>query len=62
MCRWRLVVFKDGKKDEIMKVYDVDSIKQIAYLLDETSIDISNFYHKLIKGKNKMKLVNIIKI
>ena len=56
-----MVVYSDSTKSNPIKIMNLDSIKQIAYILDESPTDISNFYHHLIKPKNLMKLIDIYK-
>lgn len=61
MKNWVIIIYTSHRKDDIYKVLNVDSIKQISYILQETTTDISNFYHKLIKPKNLLLYVDIIK-
>lgn len=61
MRNWVIVIYTDINKTEPLKIMNLDSIKQIAYILDESPTDISNFYHNLIKPKNLMKLIDIYK-
>jgi len=61
MRNWVIVVYTNNDKTDIVKVLNVDSIKQIAYILNESPTDVSNYYHKLIKSKNLMKLIDIYK-
>ncbi len=61
MRNWVVVVYSDITKTNPLKVMNVDSIKQIAYIVGESPTDISNFYHHLIKPKNLMKLIDIYK-
>tara|TARA_Y100000593_G_C4156562_1_gene259812 strand:- start:94 stop:285 length:192 start_codon:yes stop_codon:yes gene_type:complete len=61
MRNWVIVIYSSPEKNSIVKVLNVDSIKQIAYIVDESPTDVSNFYHKLIKSKNLMKLIDIYK-
>jgi len=61
MRNWILIVYGNKEKTDIIKVMNVDSIKQIAYIIDEVPIDVSNFYHKLIKSKNLMDYIDIYK-
>ena len=48
-------------KNWVIIIYTSHRIKQISYILQETTTDISNFYHKLIKPKNLLLYVDIIK-
>lgn len=61
MRNWILIIYYDSTKSNPLKIMNLDSIKQIAYILDESPTDISNFYHNLIKPKNLMKLIDIYK-
>ena len=61
MRNWIVVIYGDKEKTHILKVFVMDSIKQIAYILDETPTNVSNFYHKLIKPKKLMNYIDIIK-
>ena len=61
MKNWVVVIYRNTEKSEIFKVLNLDSVKQIAYILNESPTDVSNFYHKLIKPKNLMNYIDIYK-
>tara|TARA_Y100000401_G_scaffold40470_1_gene30769 strand:+ start:590 stop:778 length:189 start_codon:yes stop_codon:yes gene_type:complete len=61
MKNWVVIIYRNKEKSEIFKVLNLDSVKQIAYILNETPTDVSNFYHKLIKPKNLMNYIDIYK-
>ena len=46
-------------KDQILKVYEFSTIKEIAYVLSMKPTTISNFYHSLILPRDALKYVNI---
>ena len=61
MRNWVLVIYSNELKNNIVKVINVDSIKQIAYIINETPTDVSNFYHNITKPKNMFLFINLYK-
>lgn len=49
--QWILYLFTDSNKNEIFKIMEFKSIKDIAYVLDLQPQVISNYFHGLIKPR-----------
>lgn len=49
--QWILYLFTDNTKQEIFKIMEFKSIKDIAYVLDLQPQVISNYFHGLIKPR-----------
>ena len=49
--QWILYSFTDSNKNEIFKIMEFKSIKDIAYVLDLQPQVISNYFHGLIKPR-----------
>ena len=50
MCNWKIIIFKDDKKNEILKVYQLDSIKQIELsaiqsIKSQASFKLNDYIH-----------------
>ena len=52
-------LYANTNKSVLLKVYEFCTITEIAYVLDMKPSTVSNFYHKLIKAKDKLRYVNI---
>lgn len=48
---WVLCIYLDKNKNDLFKVLEFNSLREIAYCLDKEIYDISNFYHKITKPK-----------
>ena len=55
MKRWFLILFTSQEKNEIFKVLECKTIKQVAYLLDLSPQIVSNSYHTLINERGNLK-------
>ena len=58
---WLLVIYANDNKDEVIKVHRFNSIRQIAYVLDESPRDVSNYYHGLILARGNIKYIDMFK-
>lgn len=58
---WILVIYASAKKDEVVKVHNFNSIRQIAYIVNERPRDVSNYYHGLILARGNLKYVDMYK-
>ena len=58
---WILIIYANAKKDEVVKIHRFNSIRQIAYIVDEPSRDVSNFYHRLILSRGNLKYIDLYK-
>jgi len=56
---WYLVIFDSEKKENVFKVLECGSVKEMAYYLGMDNQVISNFYHKQIKARGVLKYCNI---
>ncbi len=52
---WILHLYTDEKKEELLKVMDFETIKDISYVLGIDSQVISNYFHGLIKPRGILK-------
>ena len=56
---WVVELYTSKEKDELVKVYEFTTIRQVAYVLDMKPSTISNFYHSLIAPRGNLNYVNI---
>ncbi len=59
---WILVIYIDKERTDILKMGQLRTIKEIAYIVDEKTSVISNYYHKLINPRGNLKYCSIIRI
>ena len=59
---WLLLIYYDKDKTKILKTIEVETIKNISYLLDLKQSDISNFYHGLIYSRGLLDYCHLFKI
>lgn len=52
---WILHLYTDENKEELVKVMEFQTIKDISYVLDIDSQIISNYFHGLIKPRGVLK-------
>lgn len=52
---WILHLYTDEKKEELVKVMEFQTIKDISYVLGVDSQIISNYFHGLIKPRGVLK-------
>jgi|TARA_Y100000114_G_C11729836_1_gene312940 hypothetical protein len=57
--KWVLILFDGKDKKNIVKVWSLDTIKDIGYILDMNPRDISNYYHKLIRSRGNLDYCEI---
>ena len=55
------MVFDNVNKHHPVKVISLETIKQLAYILDMPAQAISNFYHGLIRARGALQYVAIFK-
>lgn len=60
--KWLLFLHTDIEKTQLFKIYEFNSIKQMAYILDIEPQIISNYYHNLIKDRGVLKYCIIYQI
>lgn len=60
MKKWFLILFADENKQNVFKVLELNTIKQVSYLIQEKPQTISNYYHQLIKSRGNLKYCEIL--
>ena len=55
------MVFSNPKKTQIVKVLDLESIKQVSYIVGMPPQHVSNYYHRLIKPRGSLCYVALFK-
>jgi hypothetical protein len=60
MKRWFVILFTDKDKKEVFKILELNTIKQVSYLIGEKPQTISNYYHKLIKSRGNLNYCDIL--
>lgn len=60
MKKWFVVLFTSKNKDEVFKVLQLQTIKQVSYLLNEEPQVVSNYFHKLIKARGNLVYCDIL--
>ena len=60
MKKWFLVLFEDTKKQTVFKILELNTIKQVSYLISESPQTISNYYHNLIKARGNLKYCDLL--
>tara|TARA_R110000822_G_scaffold165859_1_gene306359 strand:- start:258 stop:467 length:210 start_codon:yes stop_codon:yes gene_type:complete len=53
--KWILYLFTDESKQEIFKIMEFKTIKEIGYVFNIEPHIISNFFHGLIKPRGMLK-------
>jgi hypothetical protein len=52
---WVLYLFEDKDKNEIFKIMEFKTIKELSYVIDTEPSIISNWYHGLINPRGILK-------
>jgi len=52
---WVLYLFEDEYKQELFKIMEFNTIKEISYVIDMPSTIISNWFHGLINPRGLLK-------
>jgi hypothetical protein len=60
MKKWFLILFTDTDKKEVYKILELNTIKQVSYLLQQPPQTISNYYHKLIKARGNLRYCELL--
>tara|TARA_R110000803_G_scaffold1650_2_gene5354 strand:+ start:6604 stop:6807 length:204 start_codon:yes stop_codon:yes gene_type:complete len=60
--RWLLFLHTDLEKNNLFKVLDFKTIKEVGYILNMKPQIISNYYHKLIKERGLLKYCVIYQV
>lgn len=59
---WLLIIYFDKQKSRELKQIEVNTIRDIAYLLNLKQTEISNFYHGLIYSRDILDYCYLFKI
>tara|TARA_R110001632_G_scaffold86462_3_gene188733 strand:- start:460 stop:657 length:198 start_codon:yes stop_codon:yes gene_type:complete len=59
---WLLILYYDKNKKEQFKSIEINTIKELSYLLDMKPTEISNFYHGLIYSRGALDYCHLFKI
>ena len=60
--KWLLFLYEDEERHKLFKFFELNTIKEIAYLLNMKPQEISNYYHKLIKERGPLKYCVIYQV
>ena len=60
MKRWFVILFTNTDKKEVFKILELNTIKQVSYLIGETPQTISNYYHNLIKARGNLRYCDLL--
>jgi len=60
--RWLVFLHTDKEKQNLFKVLDFKTIKEIGYVLNMKPQIISNYYHNLIKERDLLKYCVIYQV
>ena len=58
---WLVAIYIDIEHNELFRMIEFHSLRQIAYCLDANIYDVSNFYHRISKPKGKFIWIEIYK-
>jgi hypothetical protein len=58
-CVWILELFANKDKTELLKVYELQTMRDVGYVLDMRPTTVSNFYHNLIHARGNLNFVTI---
>ena len=56
---WIVELFTSKTKNKRLKVYELNTIKEIAYIFNMKPSTISNYYHSLIRPRGALQYANI---
>ena len=56
-CVWILELFANKDKTELLKVYELQTMRDVGYVLDMRPTTVSNFYHNLIHARGNLNYV-----
>jgi len=59
---WLLIVYYTPEKKSILKFMELNTIREVAYLIDMIPSHVSNTYHRLINPRGLMRYCNLYKI
>jgi hypothetical protein len=58
-CVWILELFANKDKTELLKVYELQTMRDVGYVLDMRPTTVSNFYHNLTHARGILNFVTI---
>ena len=59
---WVLDIYYDTKKEEFIKTIQLETLRDLAYVIGCELYDVSNFFHKITKPKGIFNYLTITKI
>ena len=58
---WILNLYYDTEKKDFIKTIELNTLRDLAYIIGCELYDVSNFYHKITKPKGIFKYISITK-
>ena len=58
---WILSLYYDTHKKEYIKTIELDTLRDLAYVIGVELYDVSNFFHKITKPKGIFEYITITK-
>ena len=58
---WILNLYYDKNKKEFIKTIELNTLRDLAYVIGVELYDVSNFYHKITKPKGVFEYITITK-
>ena len=58
---WLLAIYFDEAKNNLFKILEFNSLREMAYCLNCEIYDVSNFYHRISKPKGQFNYITIYK-
>ena len=58
-CVWILELFAYKDKTKLLKVYELQTMRDVGYVLDMRPTTVSNFYHNLIHARGNLNFVTV---
>ena len=59
LFKWILVLFDSTNKNNIFKIWEFNTMKELSYVIGMDSQVVSNYYHKLINSRENLKYCSI---
>jgi len=53
--KWVLYLFESKDKTDLLKIMEFRTIKEVAYVLQMSPSDVSNYFHGLIHARGILK-------
>lgn len=59
---WLVFLYYDKNKKDLLKIIEVETIKELSYLIDMKLSVINNYYHKLIKPRGVLEYILLLQV